>query len=100
MIIMNFKKKYQQFNNFPMEIDDDEINEIEEFEKDTGNRIFINVYGMHKDIKKQCEDSFVGEYMNSVDESRRINNIGQHDRLSITEDDYDKYTSQCIQQKQ
>ena len=33
-----------------MEIDDDEINEIEEFEKDNGNRISINVYGIHKDI--------------------------------------------------
>ena len=38
--MMNLKKKYQQFNmlkfescNFPMEIDDDEINEIEEFER-------------------------------------------------------------------
>ena len=38
--------------NFPMELDDDdEINEIEEFEKYNGNRISINAYGIHKDIK-------------------------------------------------
>ena len=34
-----------------MEIDDDEINDIEEFEKDNANRISINVYVIHKDIK-------------------------------------------------
>ena len=33
-----------------MEIDDDETNEIEELEKDNGNRISINVHGIHKDI--------------------------------------------------
>ena len=71
---------------------DIEINEIEEFEKDNGNRISINVYGIHKDIKKHCGDSSVGEYMNNVDESRQLNNIGKNDRLLITEDDYDKYT--------
>ena len=37
--------------NFPMEVDDDESNEIEEFEKDNGNRISRNVYGIRKDIK-------------------------------------------------
>ena len=30
-----------------MEIDDNEIKEIEEFEKDSGNRISINFYGTH-----------------------------------------------------
>ena len=46
--------KYVNFGhcNFPMEIDDDEINEIAEFEKGNGNIISINVYGIHKDIKK------------------------------------------------
>ena len=46
--------KYVNFDNcnFPMEIDDDVNNSIEEFEKDNGNRISINVYGIHKDIKK------------------------------------------------
>ena len=34
-----------------MGIDDDEINEIEEFEKDNGDRISIHVYGIHKEIK-------------------------------------------------
>ena len=48
--------------NFLMEIDDDESNEIEEFEKDSGNRISINLYGIHRDIKKSCEDRLVGEY--------------------------------------
>ena len=53
--MMNLKKKYQQLNNFehcnfPMEIDDDEIHEIEEFEQDNGNRISIHVYGIHKDV--------------------------------------------------
>jgi hypothetical protein len=38
--------------NFPMEIHDDEIHEIEEFEKYNGNRISINVYRIYKDIKK------------------------------------------------
>ena len=78
--------------NFPMKIDDDEINEMEELEKDNGNRVSINVYGIHKDIKKHCKDSSIGEYMNNVDESRQINNIDKHDRLFITEDGYDKYT--------
>jgi hypothetical protein len=35
-----------------MEIDDDEINEIEEFEKDNGNRTPINGYSYHKKILK------------------------------------------------
>ena len=75
--------------NFLMEIDDDEIHEIEEFVKYNGNSISINVYGIHKDIKKQCADSLVGEYMNNIDESRQLNNIDKHDRLLRTEDDYD-----------
>ena len=29
--------------------------------------------------------------MNNVEKSKQINNIGKHDRLLITEDDYDKY---------
>jgi hypothetical protein len=33
-----------------MEIDDDEINELEKIEKDNGNRISINVYGINKNI--------------------------------------------------
>ena len=33
-----------------MEIDDDEINEIEEFEKDNRNTMSINVYGIHNEI--------------------------------------------------
>ena len=68
--------KYVNFEHwsFPMEIDDDEINEIDEFEKDNCNRISINAYGIHKDIKKHCEDSSVGEYMHNV-ESIQINNI-------------------------
>ena len=84
--------KYVNFehSNFPMEIDDDENNEIEEFEKYNGNTISINVYGIHKDIKKHCEDSLVGEYMNNVDEGRQVNNIDNNDRLLITEDDYDR----------
>ena len=44
-------------------------------EKDNGNRISINVYGIHKDIKNQCEDSIVGEYVNNIDENRQLNNI-------------------------
>ena len=43
--------------NFHLEIDDDENNEIEEFEKYNGNRISTNVYDIRKDIKKHCEDS-------------------------------------------
>ena len=38
-----------------MELDDDEINEIEELEIDNGNRISINVYGIHKDIKSMVK---------------------------------------------
>ena len=34
-----------------MEIDDDEIIEIEEFEKDNCSRISILVYGIHKEYK-------------------------------------------------
>ena len=37
--------------NFLMERVDDEINAIQEFEKDNGNRISRDVYGVHKDIK-------------------------------------------------
>ena len=73
-----------------MEIDDDEMNEIEEFEKDNGNRISINSYGIHKDIKKHCEDSSIGENMNNIDGRRQLNNVDKHDKLLITVDDYDK----------
>ena len=85
--------KYVNFDNcnFPMEIDDDVNNSIEEFEKDNGNRISINVYGIHKDIKKHGDDSLIGDYVNNIDESRQSNNINKDDRLLITEDDYDKY---------
>ena len=74
-----------------MELDDDEINGIQEFEKDSGNMISIHVYGMHEDIKTHCEDSSIGEYMNNVDGSRQVNNIDKHDKLLKTEDDYDEY---------
>ena len=46
--------------NFPVEIDDDENNEFEEFEKDNGNRISVNVYGIHNDVKNHCEDARKG----------------------------------------
>ena len=58
-----------------MEIDDDVNNSIEEFETDNGNRISINVYGIHKYIKHHCEDSLVGEYVNNIDAHRQLNNI-------------------------
>ena len=63
--------KYVNFehSNFPIEIDDDENNEIEEWEKYNGNTKSINVYGIHKDIKNHCEDRLVGEYVNNVDET-------------------------------
>ena len=47
-----------------------------EFEKVNGNRISINFYGIHKDIKKHCEDSSVGEYVNNTG-GRQLNNIKQ-----------------------
>jgi len=43
-----------------VEIDDDENNEFEEFEKDNGNRISVNVYGIHNDVKNHCEDARKG----------------------------------------
>ena len=49
------------------------------------------VYGIHKDIKKYCEDSLVGEYVKHIDEHRQIDYIEKHDKLLIREDDYDKY---------
>ena len=90
--------KYVNFDsrNFPMEIDDDVNNSIEEFEKDNDNRISINVYGIHKDIKKHGDDSLIGDYVNNINESKQTNNIKKDDRLLITEDDYDKYIFQCI----
>ena len=51
----------------------------------------INIY-----LKEHCEDSSVGEYVNNIDESIQLNNIDKHDRLLITEDDYDKYVSRSI----
>ena len=74
-----------------MEIDDDENNDIEDFEKDSGNRISINVYGIHNDIKNHCQDSLVGEYVNNIAESRQLNNTSNNDRLLIAEDDYDEF---------
>ena len=53
----------------------DETNENEEFDKDNGNRISINVYGIHNDIKKHSEDSLVGEYVNNMGESSQLSNI-------------------------
>ena len=50
----------------------------------------MNVYRIHKDIKKHCEDGSIGEYVNDIDESRHLNNIDKHDKSLITEDDYDK----------
>ena len=97
-----------------MEIDDDVNNSIEEFEKDNDNRISINVYGIHKDIKKHGDDSLIGDYVNNINESKQTNKFGsktqlkhpkgalsikKDDRLLITEDDYDKYIFQCIYQK-
>ena len=51
--------KYVNFEycNFPMEINDGVNNSIEEFERDNGNRIPINVYGIHNDIRNHCEAS-------------------------------------------
>ena len=40
---------------FRMEIDDDGINEIEEFEKHNGNRISRSVCGIHTGIKKNVK---------------------------------------------
>jgi len=74
-----------------MEIHDDESSEIEEFGQDNGNRISINAYCIHKDIKGHCEDSWVGEYVNNIDENRQLNSISKDDRLLITEDDYAEY---------
>ena len=54
--------------NFPMEIDDDVNNSIEEFEKYNDNRISINVYGIHKDIKKHGDDSLIGDYVNNIND--------------------------------
>ena len=83
--------------NFRVEIDDDVNSSIQEFEKCNGNRMSIHVYGIHKDIKKHCDGSLVGEYVNNIDESRQLNNIDKHDKLLITEDDSDKHRfSQCI----
>ena len=56
--------------------------------KNNGNRISINVYGIHKDIKKQCEDILFGDYVNNIDGSRQVNNINKNDELLITENDY------------
>ena len=48
-----------------MKIDDDINNSIEEFEKkDNGNRISMNVFGIHKDIKNHCEAAAALELVN------------------------------------
>ena len=55
------------------------MNKVEEFAKDNGNIISINVCGIHKDIKDHCEEAavfgLVGEYVNNIDENRQLNNI-------------------------
>ena len=62
-----------------MEIDDDINNSIEEFETYNGNKISINVHGIHKSTKNHCEDTAafgsVGEYVNNIDEDRQLNSI-------------------------
>ena len=63
--------------NLPKEIDDDENNENEESEKDNGNKISIDVYGIHKDMKKHCEDSLVGEHVKNIEESIQLNKINE-----------------------
>ena len=68
---------------------------LENLKKVNGNRLSIRVHGFHKDIKNHCEDAAafgsVVEYVNNIDETQQSNNMNQHDRLLITEDDYDKY---------
>ena len=68
---------------------DIEINEIEEFEKDNGNKISLHVCGI-RILKKHCKDNSIGECMNNIDESRQINYMNKDDKLLITEDDYDE----------
>ena len=50
---------------------------LKKFEKDNGNRISINFYGVHKAVKNHCDDSSVGEYVNNIDENRQWNNINK-----------------------
>ena len=40
-----------------------------------------------KDIKKHCEDSSIGEYMNNSDGSRTLNNIDNHDKVGFQRTD-------------
>ena len=75
-----------EYCNFPMKIDDDDNNSIEEFEKGNGNRISSDVYGIHCEdaAAKGCPSeghmvpfhaSLFGEYVNNIYENRRVNKI-------------------------